>query len=214
LVTVPSAALTGCRTPGCRTDLAGATAGIKLLRPAAPANATSPTSNELQQLTAEIEAERDALRDIMASLAAPVRRYKLVTNRGSHGLPKRMRTSGFVMRSEDRLTPNLRLELLLWRSLGSKDRHRGLRVTCVCPYRAQHVREGLGSRGSSNQGGAATAEIDERRGLTYSLPAGSRRVMSRSAARSLAAASRSVPAQIRSRSALARSCSSSWRSSR
>jgi hypothetical protein len=59
--------------------LAGATAGIELFRRAARAHATSPIGVELQQLAAEVEADRDALRDIMASLAVPVRRYKLAT---------------------------------------------------------------------------------------------------------------------------------------
>ena len=59
--------------------LAGATAGLELFRRAARAHAGSPTGLELQQLTAEIERDRAALLGIMASLAVPVRRYKLVT---------------------------------------------------------------------------------------------------------------------------------------
>jgi hypothetical protein len=59
--------------------LAGATVGLELFRRAARTQATSPNRAELHQLTAEVEADRTALLDIMASLSVPVRRYKLVT---------------------------------------------------------------------------------------------------------------------------------------
>jgi hypothetical protein len=90
--------------------LAGATAGIELFRRTARAHAGSPTGAELQQLTAEVEADRTALLDIMASLSVPVRRYKLVTAWAAEKAA-RLKPNGHVL-SRSPLSSLIELEAL------------------------------------------------------------------------------------------------------
>jgi hypothetical protein len=73
--------------------LAGATAGVELARRVAGAERTDGTA--LAGLATEIAADRDALRDIMAALEVPVRRYKVWL--------------GWVGEKAGRLKPNGRL---------------------------------------------------------------------------------------------------------
>jgi hypothetical protein len=56
--------------------LAGATAGLELVRRAARSQRDTPAGPTLQRLATEIEEDRDALLDLMATLDVPVRRYK------------------------------------------------------------------------------------------------------------------------------------------
>lgn len=79
-----SSGMTG--TGGSRPDLlgiylndhlAGATAGVDLLRRSAGALRGSPTGDTLERLAAEVAEDRAALEDMMSALGVPVRRYKI-----------------------------------------------------------------------------------------------------------------------------------------
>ena len=90
--------------------LAGATAGVELFRRAARAHATSPNGVELQQLMAEVVADRAALLDMMACLGVPVRRYKLVAAWAAEKAA-RLKLNGHVL-SRSPLSSLIELEAL------------------------------------------------------------------------------------------------------
>lgn len=58
--------------------LMGAAAGLELFRRAAAAHRGTPTGDELERLTVEVEQDRAALVAMAERLRVPVRRYKLV----------------------------------------------------------------------------------------------------------------------------------------
>lgn len=58
--------------------LAGAAAGLELFRRASGAHRGTPLGAELDRLTAEVQADRDALLGIMRTLEVPVRQYKVL----------------------------------------------------------------------------------------------------------------------------------------
>jgi hypothetical protein len=74
--------------------LGGATMGVELFRRASR-SAQGSVKTQLQELTTEVERDRESLRTLMGTLAVPVHRYKVV--------------GGWVLEKAARLKPNGRL---------------------------------------------------------------------------------------------------------
>ncbi len=74
--------------------LGGATMGVELFRRASR-SAQGSVKTQLQELTTEVERDRESLRTLMGTLAVPVHRYKVL--------------GGWVLEKAARLKPNGRL---------------------------------------------------------------------------------------------------------
>ena len=76
---------------------AGSTVGIELLRRLASAHRGTPDGSVLAHLEAEVNADRDALREIMRELGVQERRYKLVAAWAAEKAG-RLKTNGYLVR--------------------------------------------------------------------------------------------------------------------